>query len=137
MEKEAGFAGATSLSFLSLLDVHEHLNDLFLTHQEALLMLDVPLALERLVQFEKELREHMRFEDEVLLPIYRRAGRIIGGPVEFFTGEHKKMLEFIVQFKETLHQLEKKPADLRREIIELLDAESRFKQIVEHHDLRE
>jgi hypothetical protein len=43
-------------TFLSLLDIHEHLNEMFLLHQEALLDFDVDLALARLRQFENKLR---------------------------------------------------------------------------------
>jgi hypothetical protein len=85
-------------SFLSLLKIHEHLNEMLLLHQEALLALDVELALARLKQFERQLRAHMRVEEDLLLPVYVRAGRIQGGPVEFYTGEHKRMLEFLVRF---------------------------------------
>src|SRR5512143_35993 len=99
----------TILSFLSLLEIHEHLNETFLLHQEALLALDVDLALARLREFERELRAHMRVEEELLLPVYARAGRIKGGPIEFYTGEHKKMLEFLARFSEKLEQLENKP----------------------------
>ena len=50
MEKEARQVemGSSSLSFLTLLDTHENLSNLFLMHQEALLMLDITLALDRL-----------------------------------------------------------------------------------------
>jgi hemerythrin-like domain-containing protein len=126
-----------SKSFLSLLDVHERLAELFLLHQEALLMLDVDLALSRLEQFELELRSHMRVEEELLLPVYSRAGRIPGGPVEFYTGEHKRMLEFLSRFSEKLKQLKNKPVSLKREIIGLFDEEAMFKHLMQHHDMRE
>ena len=124
-------------SFLSLLSLHEHLNELFLAHQEALLKLDVDLALSRLQQFEQELRAHMQVEEGLLLPVYSRAGQIPGGPIEFFTGEHRKMLEFLARFTEMLQQLKTKPANLPREIIKLFDTEATFKHLMEHHDLRE
>jgi hemerythrin-like domain-containing protein len=124
-------------SFLSLLRLHEQLTELFLTHQEALLALDIDLALSRLQQFEQELRAHMQVEEEMLLPVYARAGQIPGGPIVFFTGEHRKMLEFLARFTETLQQLKTKPANLPREIIKLFDVEAMFKHLMEHHDLRE
>lgn len=127
----------TGPSFLSLLETHEHLSELFLLHQEALLALDIELALARLNQYEPELRAHMRVEEELLLPVYARAGRIQGGPIEFYTGEHRKMLEFLARFNETLEQLRNNPQNLRREIIELFDAQAVFKHLAEHHDQRE
>ena len=128
---------SSSNSFLSLLKLHEDLDELFLLHQEALFALDVHLALERLLEFERQILSHMRDEEELLLPVYERAGRIPGGPVEFFTGEHKKMLEFLSRFKETLLRLTSQPANLKREVIKLFDQEATFKNLVEHHDQRE
>ena len=100
-------------------------------------MLDVDLALSRLQQFEQELRAHMQVEEELLLPVYSRAGQIPGGPIIFFTGEHRKMLEFLARLTETLQQLKTKPTNLPREIIKLFDVEATFKHLMEHHDLRE
>jgi hemerythrin-like domain-containing protein len=124
-------------SFLPLLKIHDHLNELFLSHQEALLSLELSLAAERLRLFEEELRSHMRMEEEILLPVYQRAGRIQGGPVEFFTGEHKRMLEAIDRIKDHLSRLTPDQPDLKREIIKLFDLEAFFKGLVEHHDSRE
>ncbi|HXG94666.1 MAG TPA: hemerythrin domain-containing protein [Blastocatellia bacterium] len=124
-------------SFLSLLEVHERLSELFLLHQEALLALDIELALKRLREFTIELRAHMQVEEEVLLPVYERAGRIQGGPVEFYTGEHRKMLEFLARFVKKLEELKHGPANLKREVIELFDDEALFKHLMEHHDMRE
>src|SRR5206468_7867779 len=75
------------MSFAKLLEFHERLNELFLLHQEALLRLDLDLAAERLRIYERELRAHMRVEEDLLMPVYERAGRIAGGPQEFFIGE--------------------------------------------------
>jgi hypothetical protein len=44
------------MSFLSILAIHEHLDELFLLHQEALLQLDLELAAARLQAFERALR---------------------------------------------------------------------------------
>jgi hemerythrin-like domain-containing protein len=132
----AGLTGEAN-SFLSLLEVHKQLDELFYLHQEALLALDVRLALERLDGFERKLRPHMRYEEEVLLPVYERAGRIEGGPVVFFTGEHKRMLEFLARFREKLEGLLHDPRDLKREVISLFDQQAMFKHLSEHHDQRE
>jgi len=125
------------LSFLSLLEIHEHLNEMLLLHQEALLALDVELALASLKQFEIQLRAHMHVEEDLLLPVYARAGRIQGGPIEFYTGEHKRMLEFLGRFTERLEKLKANPENLKRGIIELFDDEAQFKQLMQHHDARE
>ncbi|MCS7158496.1 MAG: hemerythrin domain-containing protein [Blastocatellia bacterium] len=124
-------------SFLLLLRVHERLNELFLQHQEALLEQDLARARERLAVYERELLAHMRPEEDLLLPVYARAGAIPGGPIELFLGEHRKMREFLERFRLTLAEFEAHPADLCRRIIRLLDEQAMFKHLVEHHDLRE
>ena len=135
---EATFRVATEQSsFLSLLEIHQRLDELFLSHQKALLALDLELALATLKEFERELRAHMRVEEDLLLPVYARAGRIQGGPVEFYTGEHKRMLEFLARFSEQLQALRLTYADLKRGIIGLFDQEAVFKQLMQHHDMRE
>lgn len=124
-------------SFLLLVRVHEELNELFLAHQEALLEQDIARARERLQQYEHALLAHMLPEEEVLLPVYARAGAIPGGPQELFLGEHRKMREFLQRFQATLAELGSHPPDLRRRLIGLLDEQAMFKHLVEHHDLRE
>jgi len=127
----------TQSSFLDLLEIHLKLNELFLLHQEALLALDAQLALARLTQFKRELRKHIEDEEALLLPVYARAGRIQGGPIEFYTGEHKRMLEFLARFNELLKELIGNPKNLKRSVIELFDQEAVFKQLMQHHDMRE
>lgn len=126
------------VSFAILEQAHRGLAELFLRHQEALLELDLALALARLDDYERELRAHITLEEEVLMPVYRRAGRIPGGPVEFFTGEHQRLLEFLARFSDALRLLPGRPTEaLRREVIGVLDAEARFKTLIEHHHQRE
>lgn len=125
------------MSFLSILAIHEHLDELFLLHQEALLQLDLDLAAVRLQAFERELRTHIRVEEDLLLPVYQRAGRVPGGPPEFFTGEHQRLLALLARAAATLEQLKLSCIDLHRGIIRLFDAEAVFKSLMEHHDQRE
>jgi hemerythrin-like domain-containing protein len=126
------------VKFADLQLTHRELTEYFLLHQEALLELDLELALVHLNDFEQELRAHMEFEEEVLMPVYRRAGSIPGGPVEFFMGEHRRMLEFLARFKESLEPLLKQPPTaVSREVLTLLDAEAAFKRLAEHHNQRE
>jgi molybdopterin-guanine dinucleotide biosynthesis protein B len=128
---------ASPVSFLSLLAAHDELDDLFLYHQEALLALDVESALQTLIEYEQLLLAHMRYEEDLLLPVYQRAGRIQGGAIEFFTGEHKRMRELLERIKEALDPSKRTPAALRRHIIMLFDREATYKQLVEHHNQRE
>jgi hemerythrin-like domain-containing protein len=124
-------------SFMTLLGAHSHLIQLFLSHQEALLMMDIQLASRRLRQFHSEIQAHIQAEEQLLLPVYARAGRIRGGPPEFFTGEHAKMLTYIERFVSKLEELNSNAVGLRRELIELFDDHAAFKSLMEHHDQRE
>lgn len=126
-----------ALSFLTLLETHQQLEELFLQHQEDLLTLDLERAARELKDYEQKLVLHMRQEEDWLLPVFERAGPIPGGAIELFTGEHKKMRAFVVRFKETLAELKSRPADLKRRVIALFDQEALFKHLVEHHDARE
>ena len=125
------------MSFAKLLKIHECLNELFLLHQESLLRLDLESAVERLRIYERELRAHMRVEEDLLMPVYERAGKIAGGPPEFFVGEHRRMLEFLARFAATLDELKEESGDLARRVIRLFDEEAMFKSLCEHHDMRE
>jgi hypothetical protein len=124
-------------SFTAVLAVHEQLTELFFQHQEALLQLDVSLALTRLRQYERELYAHMKIEEELLMPIYQRAGQIPGGPPEFFLGEHRRMREFLARFTTRLQALPNESTHLPRAVIQLFDEEATFKALCEHHDMRE
>jgi iron-sulfur cluster repair protein YtfE (RIC family) len=125
------------MSFLTLLETHRELDELFLRHQEALLALDLWLAGERLDEFERQLRSHIRLEEERLLPLYRRAGPLAGGAPELFSSEHRKMLALLGTLRERLAGLDADQFDLPREVLQLLEHETMFKHLVEHHDLRE
>jgi hemerythrin-like domain-containing protein len=125
------------MSFAELLNAHERLNELFLLHQVSLLRLDLESAAERLRIYERELRAHMRVEEDLLMPVYERAGKIAGGPPEFFIGEHRRMLEFLARFAAALDELKGESSDPARRVIRLLDEESTFKSLCEHHDMRE
>src|SRR5215510_306317 len=80
---------------------------------------------------------HMRVEEDLLTPVYELAGKIAGGPPEFFIGEHRRMLEYPARFAATLDDLKGKGGDPARRVIRLLDEEATFKSLCEHHDMRE
>lgn len=125
------------LSFFSLLEIHKALKELFLQHQEALLDGELARAKERLDEFEHRLVHHIREEEELLLPVYERAGTVPGGPPVLFTGEHKRMRELLAGFKQALSSLEQNLDSRKRGILWLLDRQATFKNLMEHHDLRE
>ena len=123
--------------FASLAALHRELEELFLQHQDALLDLDLPLAAERLDRFEAAQRLHLEAEEALLLPVFSRAERIRGASPDLFTAEHQRLLEFLARFRSELRALEPGSAGLRRGVLRLLDAETTFKHLSHHHELRE
>ncbi len=126
-------------SFIQLTKVHEWLDELFLAHQTALLSLELSEAERCLDDYEANLRLHIKDEEELLIPTYgARASDIPGGAVEFFTGEHKKMLGFVAEFHKMLKRLRnQKKLQLKHAIIQLLDREGMYKGLLGHHHARE
>ena len=126
-------------SFIKLGKVHEWLDGLFLAHQTALLSLDLSEARRCLDFYEANLLMHIKDEEELLIPTYgARASDIPGGAVEFFTGEHKKILGFIAEFHKMLKPLRsQKKLQLKHGIIQLLDREAMYKGLLQHHHARE
>lgn len=126
-------------SFIKLGQVHEWLDELFLAHQTALLSLDLSEAQRCLDFYETNLLVHIKDEEELLIPTYgARASDIPGGAVEFFTGEHKKILGFVAEFHKMLKQsLNQKNLPLKHAIIQLLDREAMYKGLLGHHHARE
>ena len=130
-------------TFSALKVLHERLDELFLLHQESLLdqtgdggeWADRSLAL--LDRYEAALREHLRLEEELLLPVYRRAGKIPGGPEEFYTGEHARLLTILARCRGLLLELRRGELERRRGTIRLFDEESVFKSLTQHHHQRE
>jgi hemerythrin-like domain-containing protein len=124
-----------SCSFLALLRVHRELDEIFLQHQEALVAFDLPLARELFDRHVRELLEHMHDEDEILLPLYRKAGEAPRGPAELFSGEHGKIRKFLRRFDRMLDELARAPS--RRGVVEIITEQAKYKSLMEHHDQRE
>lgn len=119
--------------FLSLLETHDHLDELFSLHQQAVLLMRWPLAVELLDAYRSLLSLHVEQEEELLLPLFERAGGVERAPTVLFKGQHRKMfaqLERIAALLSGAQQHE----DVRRGAIEVLDLETGFKHLVEHHD---
>lgn len=124
-------------NFTQLIEVHGRLEALFAEHQRALLRLDTELAFALLEDYERELLAHMRDEEELLLPLYgARAQPPLGGSVEIFLNEHRKMREYLILFKAEIPKLRAVP-DLESAVIWLLDSQTTFKRLHVHHDTRE
>lgn len=106
----------------------------FLSHQEALLDLDLDSARER---SEAALREHAGAEEEHLLPVYARAGTLPGGAADLFLGEHRKMLGIAGRIGDALRTLGAADPGLRRRVLSLFDDEAVLKSLLARHHERE
>lgn len=78
-------------------------------------------------RFSDEIRAHIRYEEEQLLPIFRRAGRISGGAPELFINEHRKIEKALTRLLRSR----------RRDRVAIIEEEFRLKELLRHHDLRE
>jgi len=124
-------------SFSELLKIHVELDELFLLHQHALLHFEFDKAADLLKKYRATLNEHMRFEEDVLLPIYTsRAVIERSGETKLFLDEHKKMRDWVQLFSETIAELAQDPAP-ENKLLKLLDRESFFLKLCSHHDNRE
>lgn len=124
-------------SFNDLLMLHRQLDELFFEHQRALLRLDLNRASTLLAAYEAELLAHMRDEEQLMIPLYReRAQAPVGGAAEIFLGEHDKLRQYLVLFREELAKLAAAD-DLERGVLFLLDSQHLFKRLLVHHDSRE
>ena len=124
-------------SFLSLLETHRRILETFFAHQEALLRCDFPLALKRLRQYERAIKRHIREEEDFLMPVYARAGKVLGGDPQLFLGEHLRIIEFIARLKKLLPRRKGRGSSAARQAIEILYQEAMFRWLIEHHDERE
>ncbi len=124
-------------SFSDLLALHRQLDERFFEHQRALMRLDLNRAAMALNTFEAELLAHIRDEEELMIPLYReRATAPVGGAAEIFLGEHDKLRQYLVLFREELAKLAAAD-DLERGVLFLVDSQHIFKRLLVHHDTRE
>ena len=119
---------------------HQELDELFLQHQEAILLEKFDAATQLLSCF-KELHElHRGFEDKQLIPTLDGLVNQRLWPASLYTYEHAKIQELLEETEKNLLSLSKSQLsnqDLRREIIVFLDMEKTFKGLCEHHQERE
>jgi hemerythrin-like domain-containing protein len=124
-------------SFDEVVSLHCELGEMFFEHQRALLNFDFQGALDCLAAYERALLEHMRVEEEELLPLYgERVEAERGGAARFFYLEHEKMRRLLTHFRTELPKLLGLP-DPTRALLKLLDMEATYKHLVAHHDTRE
>lgn len=124
-------------SFNDLLTLHRQLDEQFLEHQRALIRGDLESASNILDRYERQLLDHIRDEEEILLPIFEtRVEAPVGGSAEIFRNEHTKIRDYVALLKDEIPKLAK-ATDRERAAIFMLDSETTFKRLMVHHDTRE
>lgn len=123
--------------FSDLLELHKQLDELFLEHQRALLRFELDRAEAALDEYAAALRAHIRDEETSLIPLYgERVNAPIGGAVEIFLHEHRKLQTLLVLFQQELAKI-RVMDDVERGILFLIDSQYLFKRLLAHHDTRE
>ncbi len=117
--------------------IHLEMKELFEKHQISLLKGEFNQAIKLLNQLGKALMNHMKQEDEFLLPLFRqRAADIPGGDTEDFSTDHKKIREWFNRI--TLRSSRLSAIDINwKEVISLFDDEAQFKKFMQQHSTRE
>jgi hypothetical protein len=122
-------------SFDSIFDFHADLEEIFALHQESLLLLELERARALCGAYRRLLALHMSHEEEQLLPIFARAGHIERWPSVLYTGQHQKMNALLDRIEQRLDaMIADPPLNRRRAVISLLDLETTYKHLGEHHD---
>ncbi|MBK8979571.1 MAG: hemerythrin domain-containing protein [Planctomycetes bacterium] len=116
---------------------HARQRALLLAHQSALLDRDTAAARRTFDAFAAEILRHAAAEEAVVLPLYRELGgdAAHASPADQFEREHAKIRRWLDALRERLATLGQPPAD--GELLQILDAEASFKNLLAHHDLRE
>jgi hypothetical protein len=121
-------------SLADLLGVHDQLDRLFTSHQEFLLEQRLSDARTALHVYRRLLDLHMHHEEQVVLPVYAKLGPSLRWPVRLYTGQHRRMRELLHGASERLSGISGRGTLARRAILALLDCESTYKHLAEHHD---
>ena len=119
---------------------HEELNRLFFLHQEAVLVGELPRAIEALLDFTQAHDLHKDFEDTHLLPRLAELKTPGDWPVSLYHHEHNKIGDWMTRLEKQLVELNTRElagTELHHELIELLDREKSIKGLCEHHQERE
>ncbi len=132
----------SSLSSLKMVIArcHRQLSNLFFRHQEAILVDDLPRAIESLENFTEAHDLHKDFEDQQLIPQLAKLDDPGGWPASLYGQEHDKIEALLSRLRTHLVRLNAQGltgTERRAALIELLDREKSFKGLCEHHQERE
>jgi hypothetical protein len=122
---------------IALPEEHHVADELFLRHQEALLARDFLAAVSLLDELRRAVAHHIEVEEREVIPPYQARGPAEpGGDTALFLAEHRKIEAFLRDFADRIRDWPSE-APSPREVIALLDAETQYKHLMDHHDRRE
>lgn len=119
---------------------HRELRELFVFHQEALLIAEFNEALKLFASYKVCHDLHKQFEDEYLFPVFAELPEQGRWPVSVYEKEHDKIGQWFSRLEQDLQNLAQLQLDKRQQrlnIIAMLDREKSFKGLIEHHEERE
>lgn len=137
---EPGIDEVAIADFTDLSQAHHQLDDLFTEHRVALIHFQIERSRQLLLEFRAGIEEHIRYEEEILLPVYERNGgdEIEGGRVDFYLNEHRKILRLLSETERTLSGLSiQRNSEGARKVLQVLGKEHSLKALLSHHDRRE
>jgi len=129
----------TALSFRSLNNVHEELNELFVRHQILLMHREIRGVLDIIHELQEKYSLHIHDEESLLLPVYGRRVDPVpqGGAVEFYIQEHKKIEQFLKRFIAAVSDWQQKGLCTPLRLVKLFDQHYTFNDLLNHHHARE
>ncbi|MDJ0836879.1 MAG: hypothetical protein QNK37_10210 [Acidobacteriota bacterium] len=127
----------TERSFTELAAVHETLEACFLIHQETLVTGDAAGALSLFRDYRDLLLLHIHHEDDLLMPVFQRNGRMKRWPSELYVGEHDKFKGMLQNIEAGLERMVRADEVRPLDIVFQIDLEGGLKRLHEHHDQRE
>ncbi len=124
--------------FQHLLDAHDEFHESVVQHQVALVCGDVPRARKILEALHTDLGEHIRFEEETLLPVVEEGGgwSRIGEP-SYYREEHGRIRAFLDEFVAEMDLYDAADPDYARRVALLIGRQRSLITLLEHHDDRE
>lgn len=137
-------------------EFHDQLNEVFLLHQEALLLNALPLAVDFLSVFHELIALHIAVENEHINPLHAELINDARWKTTLYVAEHDKILSLINTLSDKLsdklqhifsaqehhkenhnEKTEHTQKAHNRWIIDILDYERTLKNVMEHHEERE
>lgn len=131
----------TNLLYQAIDKQHQQLGELFLMHQEALLLQDVELAMEIFYSYKALQVAHLTFENDHLLPELAKLNDT-RWPHSLYLHEHNKVRDLLNKNDLNLNKAQEvrnteSNKQYRRWLIDLFEQQKSLKNVLEHHEQRE